>query len=136
MQPSSLTKILCRADLMRGQITLLKVLYERDEPIGRGELAEKLRGGIHQDPEQSLTGVLGAFGRRINETDDIPGSPGTDAFIKRQQIDRETHYLLRPEAREAIGNVPALVRRFDEPWDKLLEPDSRIEAKNLVPNSD
>ena len=120
---------------MRGQITLLKVLYERDEPIGRGELAEKLRGVIHQDPEQSLTGVLGAFGRRINESDNIPGSPGTDAFIKRQQIDRETHYSLRPEAREAIENVPALIRKFGEPWNKLLEPDSRIEAKNLDPNS-
>lgn len=117
---------------MRGQITLLKILYEQNEPIGRGELAEKLRGGIHQDPEQSLTGVLGAFGRRINETDDIPGSPGTEAFIVRQRIDGETHYSLRSEAREAIENIPALRRKFDEPWSKLLEPDTRIEAKHLV----
>jgi len=121
---------------MRGQITLLKVLYERDDPIGREELAERLRGEIHQNPEQSLTGVLGAFGRRINETEDVPGSPGTGAFINREQIDGETHYSLRPEAREAIENVPVLTEKFGEPWDELLEPDTRIEVADLVARSD
>ena len=132
MQSPVLTRVLCRTDLMRGQITLLKVLYERDEPIGRTELAERLRGEIHQNPEQSLTGVLGAFGKRINATEDVPGSPGTGAFIKRERIDGETHYSLRPEAREAIENVPALIEKFDEPWNELLEPDTRIEAEDLV----
>jgi hypothetical protein len=132
MQSSVLTRVLCRTDLMRGQISLLKVLYERDEPIGREELAEKLRGEIHQNPEQSLTGVLGAFGKRINETEDVPGNPGTGAFIKREWIDGETHYSLRPEAREAIQNVPSLIEKFDESWNELLEPDTRIEATNLV----
>jgi len=121
---------------MRGQITLLKVLYERDEPIGREELAERLRGELHQDPEQSLTGVLGAFGKRINATDDIPGSPGIDSFIKRERIDGETHYSLRPEAREAIENVPTLTEKFDESWGDLLEPDTRIEAVDLYPASE
>jgi hypothetical protein len=121
---------------MRGQITLLKLLYERDEPIGREELAKKLRSEIHQNPEQSLTGVLGAFGKRINATEDVPGSPGTGAFIKRERIDGETHYSLRPEAREAIEKVPALIEKFDESWDELLEPDTRIEAADLVVESD
>jgi hypothetical protein len=120
---------------MRGQITLLKLLYERDEPIGREELAEKLRGEIHQNPEQSLTGVLGAFGKRINETEDVPGNPGTGAFIKRKRIDGETHYSLRTEAREAIENVPSLIKKFDEPWNELLEPDTRIEAADLATGS-
>ncbi len=132
MQSSVLTRVLCRADLRRGQITLLKVLYERAEPIGRKELADRLRGELHQNPKRSLTGVLGAFGKRINATDDIPGSPGTDAFIKRERIDGETHYSLRPEAREAIENVPALLNKFEEPWTKLLEPNTRIEATDLV----
>lgn len=136
MQPSVLVRVLCRTDLMRGQITLLKVLYERNEPIGRRELAEKLRGELHKNPEQSLTGVLGAFGKRINETDDISGSPGTDAFIKRERIDGETHYSLRPEAREAIKNVPTLIEKFDDSWSSLLEPDTRIEASDLYPESE
>lgn len=136
MQPSVLTRVLCRADLMRGQITLLKMLYERDEPIGRGELAETLRGELHQDPERSLTGVLGAFGKRINATNDIPGSPGTNTFIKRERINGETHYSLRPEAREAIKNVPRLIEIFDEPWSDLLEPDTKIKASDLSPRSE
>lgn len=136
MQSSVLIRVLCRTDLMRGQITLLKVLYEREEPIGHEELAERLRGEINQDPEQSLTGVLGAFGKRINATEDVPGSPGSGAFIKRERIDGETHYSLRPEAREAIENVPTLIEKFDEPWSDLLEPDTRIEAVDLYPASE
>ena len=136
MQSAVLTRVLGRTDLMRGQITLLKMLYERDEPIGRTELAERLRGKIHQNPEQSLTGVLGAFGKRINSTEDVPGSPGSGAFINRERIDGETHYSLRPEAREAIENVPALVKKFDDPWNELLEPETRIEASDLYPASE
>ncbi len=68
MQSSALTGVLCRTDLMRDQITLLKLLYEQNEPLSQTELAERLRGGIHQNPERSLTGVLGAFGKRVNET--------------------------------------------------------------------
>lgn len=119
---------------MRGQITLLKVLYERDEPIGREVLAKKLRGEIHQNPKRSLTGVLGAFGKRINATEDVPGSPGTGAFIKRKRIDGETHYSLRPEAREAIESVPALIQKFNEPWNDLLDPDTRIKSEDLARN--
>ena len=126
-----MTRVLCRTDLMRGQITLLKVLYEHDEPISRQELAESLRGEIHQDPAQSLTGVLGAFGKRINETDDVPGQPGIKSFIQKKRIDGELHYRLRQEAREAIENVPTLIEAFDEPWDDLLDPETRIEAANL-----
>jgi len=136
MQSAVLTRVLCRTDLMRGQITLLKVLYERDEPIDRTELAERLRGEIHQNPEQSLTGVLGAFGKRINATDDVPGSPGTGAFIKRERIDGETHYSLRTEAREAIEDVPTLLEKFNDSWNDLLEPGTRIEAGDLYPASE
>lgn len=135
MQPTVLTRILCRNDLMRGQITLLKELYERNEAIARDDLAKKLRGEIHEDYERSFTGVLGAFGNRINQTGDIPGSPGTDAFLEKNRIDGEIHYQLRPEAREAIKNIPALIEKFDEPWDELLEPNTQIKSGDLVPNS-
>lgn len=130
--PSPLVSVLCRADLKRGQITLLRMLYEHDDPIAREDLAEKLRAGIHEDAGRSLNGVLGAFANRINATDEIPGKPGIDAFIEKQRIDGELHYQLCYEAREAISKVPALVRKFDESWDELLEPDTRIEASDLA----
>ncbi|MFB6227980.1 MAG: hypothetical protein ABEH88_05265 [Halobacteriales archaeon] len=134
--PSHLVSVLCRADLKRGQITLLKMLHEHDDPIPREDLATKLRAGIHEDTGRSLNGVLGAFANRINATDEIPGRPGIDAFIKRRRIDGELHYQLRYEAQEAIRKVPALVRTFDEPWDELLEPDTRLEKSDLVPASE
>ncbi len=136
MQSATLTSVLCRADLKRGQITLLKLLYEQDELIGREELAKTLRGDIHEDQEQSLTGVLGAFGKRINATDEIDGKPGTGSFLKKERINGELHYQLRPEAREAIENVPALLQKFDEPWIELLESGTNIEAVELIPNSE
>lgn len=135
MQSSILTRVLCRTDLMRGQITLLKLLYENDDPIGREELAKRRRGDIHADHEQSLTGVLGAFGKRINATESVPGNPGTDAFLKRKRIDGELHYQLRSEAREAITEIPALLEKFEEPWDVLLDPETRIKAEDLAPKS-
>lgn len=131
--PSALVNVLCQADLKRGQITLLKMLYEHDGPIAREDLATKLRAGIHEDTGRSLNGVLGAFANRINGTDEIPGRPGIDAFIKKQRIDGELHYQLRYEAQEAIRRVPALVRTFDKPWDELLDPDITLEASKLVP---
>jgi hypothetical protein len=51
----------------------------------------------------------------------------------RERIDGETHYSLRPEAREAIENIPVLIEKFDEPWCDLLEPDTRIESVDLYP---
>lgn len=131
MQSSTLTRVLCRTEIKRGQITLLKHLYERDEPVASAELAEKLRGELHESPKQSLTGVLGAFGKRINATDDIPGNPGIGAFIDRKRIDGETNYSLRPEAREAIENVPALMNKFDESWNNLIKSGTKIESANL-----
>jgi hypothetical protein len=136
MSPIALTTVLCRTDLRRGQITLLKLFYERDEPIGREELAKTLRGDIHEDHEQSLSGVLGAFGKRINATDEIDGNPGTGLFLKKERINDELHYQLRPEAREAIESVPALLQKFDEPWIELLESGTNIEAVELIPDSE
>lgn len=136
MSSGALTSVLCRADLRRGQITLLKLLYERDEPIARKDLAKRLRGDIHEDYEQSLTGVLGAFGKRINASEKIHGNPGTGAFLRRQRIDGELHYELLPEARKAIENVPALLQKFEESWTDLLEPDTIIRASELVPDTE
>jgi hypothetical protein len=34
------------------------------------------------------------------------------AFIKREQIEDETHYSLRPEGQKAIENVPVLMEKL------------------------
>jgi hypothetical protein len=84
----------------------------------------------------SLNGVLGAFGGRINETNGVSGQPGIHAFIDKTRINDETHYRLRSDAREAIENVPTLLNKFTEPWSELLEPDTYIEADELVAKSE
>ena len=89
---------------------------------------------MHQNPERSLTGILGAFGKRVNETQNVSGSPGMSAFIKREQIEDETHYSLRPEGQKTIENVPVLMEKLNKPWNELLESGTRIETVDLVPN--
>lgn len=56
------------------------------------------------------------------------------AFIKREQIEDETHYSLRPEGQKAIENVPVLMEKLNKPWNELLESGTRIETVDLVPN--
>jgi len=57
-------------------------------------------------------------------------------FLKKERINDELHYQLRPEAREAIESVPALLQKFDEPWIELLESGTNIEAVELIPDSE
>jgi hypothetical protein len=127
----------------RGQVTLLKALYKEDDDFvplqhdgyaARSDLAVIRR--MTPDKLDSLNGVLGAFGRRINETNSISGDPGITEFIEKNRMNGELHYRLRPEARRAIKNVPALLDKFDNPWEELLESNTCIEAADLVAESD
>jgi len=45
------------------------------------------------------------------------------AFIKREQIEDETHYSLRPEGQKTIENVPVLMEKLNKPWNELLDSD-------------
>lgn len=127
---ANLEQVLRRTDIPRGQITLLKELYEREgEFVSYSELVEKIRW----NEEERFPGVLGAFGNRINQTDNLPGQPGSDAFIERKRINGELHYRLRPEAREAIEEVPVLVEKFDQSMETLLKSGTKIEYEELSP---
>lgn len=130
MNSHALEQVLRRKSIPRGQITLLKDLYERekDEWVSSSELIDQIRWG----DEQRFPGVLGAFGNRINATAEITGDPGSSAFFEREQINGETHYRLRSEAREAIEDVQVLLDTFDQhSMSELLEPETEIKAERL-----
>lgn len=131
MNSHALEQVLRRKSIPRGQITLLKALYERDEDewVSSSELIDTIRWG----DEERFPGVVGAFGNRINATAEITGDPGSNAFFERQPIDGETHYRLRPEAREAIAQVTVLLETFDRnTMSELLEPGTEITAERLA----
>lgn len=135
MNSHALEQVLRRKSIPRGQITLLKELYERDqgEWVSSSELIDRIRWGN----EERFPGVLGAFANRINATPEVTGEPGSSAFFGRKKIDGETHYRLRSEAREAIEQVQILHDTFDQhSMSELLKPGTEIGAAELEPKSD
>lgn len=131
MNARSLERVLRRKSIPRGQLTLLKHLYERDgdEWVSSSELVDRIRWG----DEARFPGVVGAFGNRINATPEIAGEPGSSAFLERNRIDGETHYRLRPEARAAIEAIDVLLETFERrSMAELLEPGTEIDAAKLA----
>lgn len=130
MNSYALEQVLRRKSIPRGQITLLKELYERDEDewISSNELIDRIRWGN----EERFPGVLGAFANRINATPEVTGEPGSSAFFDRKKIGGKTHYRLRSEARGAIERVEVLLNTFERhSMSELLEPGTKIEVAEL-----
>jgi hypothetical protein len=121
MQPSpdALEDVLRRMSIPRGQVTLLKALYDaEDEFVSRERLVEEIRWGNADE----FRGLLAAFSNRVNNT---PGfeesSPGYVAFVEKRTIEGERHFRLRPAARRAVERVPALMEAIGRPMEELLE---------------
>lgn len=113
-----LERVIRRKQMDRGQVTLLKYLYEAgDGWVSRDELVHEVRWGDHD----SFVGVLSAFSNRVNNTEGLAGTPGYEAFIERMNVDGEERFRLRSEARRAIENVPALIAVFERPMEQLLD---------------
>lgn len=113
-----LERVIRRKPMNRGQVTLLKYLYEADDEfVSRPAVVDYIREG----DARSFVGVLSAFANRVNNTEGITGDPGYEAFIKRMSIDGEEHFKLRNGGRRAIQRVPELRDAFDRPMDALLE---------------
>lgn len=106
---------LCRTDMPKGQVTLLKYLYENRRAVTTEELAEGIRGG----DVNSCTSILGPFSQRINNTDKISGNPGYRALIHKTQTNGQSSYELREEARRAIDDIPRLLEEFERNMDDL-----------------
>lgn len=131
MNSRALEQVLRRKSMPRGQITLLKELYERDDDewVPSNELIDRVRWGN----EERFPGVLGAFANRINATPEVTGEPGSSAFFERKRIDGVTHYRLRSEARNTIEQVQVLLNTFDQhSMSELLEPGTKIAAEQFV----
>jgi len=75
MNPHALEQVLRRKSIPRGQITLLKYLYDADEDewVSSNELTDQIRWG----ETDQFRDVIGAFGKRVNATSEITGEPGT-----------------------------------------------------------
>lgn len=134
MNSHALEQVLRRKSIPRGQITLLKYLYDTDEDewVSSSELTDQIRWG----ETDQFRGVVGAFGKRINATPEITGEPGTSAFFERENIDGKTHYRLRPEARDAIESVGVLLDKITQhSLSELLEEGTEVEAERLATNS-
>lgn len=105
-------RIIARIKIPPGQITLYKVLYEQPDGLSKKELATVIR----DDNEESLRGVLGALGRRVNETQAFSGAkPGIDLLLERHRARGELFYRMRPKTRAAIDGIPELRRAIDLP---------------------
>lgn len=130
MDTDVLVQVLTRREIPRGQITLLKELYNRDDEfVSSSELISRIRWG----DKERFPGVLGAFAGRINATEGVTGNPGIEVFLERKWIDSDLHYRLRPESKEAIEEVEVLydtINRYS--MDKLLKPGTRIENGELL----
>ena len=111
-------RVLTRKAIPRGQITLLKVLYEADGLVPESEIVERIRWG----DAESFRGVVGAFSKRINATlgfrDECPGLEGV---IERVVKNGERHWKLRGPMRDAVDSVPELVEELSRPLEVLME---------------
>ena len=95
--PIMLEKVLRRISIPRGQVTLLKALYEAEGKfVPRRELVERIWWGN----SRSFTSVLAAFAGRINHTEGFEDEkPGYEAFIEVTEADSNESFLLRPATR-------------------------------------
>jgi hypothetical protein len=114
---ASIRQALCRTDMPKGQVTLLKFLYQSGAPVSTEDLAKGIRGG----DTGSCTSILGPFSQRINNTPEITGRPGYRAIVKKTSKNGETHYELHEKAREVIDEVPRLLEEFERDMDELRE---------------
>lgn len=113
--PAIIKQALCRADMPKGQVTLLKYLYENRSAVTTEELAEGIRGG----DVNSCTSILGPFSQRINNTNKVSGNPGYRAVIHKIKNEGQSSYELREKARRAIDDIPRLLEEFERDMDEL-----------------
>lgn len=114
---AGIKQAICRSDMPKGQVTLLKYLYRNQKPVSTEELADEIRGG----DVNSCTSILGPFSRRINNTDQMSGNPGYRAVINKKKNDGQTYYELREKARKAIDDIPRLLDEFEREMGELRE---------------
>jgi hypothetical protein len=124
-QRDSLKQALCRTDMPRGQVTLLKYLYDNGNFVTTNQLAEGIRSGN----THSCISILGPLSNRVNETNQITGNPGYKALIETKRRDGETYYRLRNEARQVIEDTPVLMEKLGVTMTKIRNMENPVIAQ-------
>jgi len=108
-----ITTVITRIPLSPGQVSLFKALVEADD---RWISISELEYRIHE----SVGGVLGALGNRINQTKGIsPPFDGTGLVMTWETFHGEWHYRIRPELNEVINRFPVLQNAMELPVDEI-----------------
>lgn len=92
-------RMLTRRRIPDGQLVFYRTLYPTGEQgLSSSELAEAMNRTRDQ-----LAGVLGALGRRINNTEGLEGKGGIQVVLHMWRGDEgERHYRMRPILRKAL----------------------------------
>jgi hypothetical protein len=111
--------VITRIPLSSSQIALFIVLNEtKDHWISKSELAYR----ISKNNEASVTGILGALGNRINQTDGAqPPLDGIGLLLKWETFHDELHYQMLPELEAALDGYPVLQNAMNLSVDEIDE---------------
>jgi hypothetical protein len=103
-------KVITRIPLSASQIALFKALYETNNHwISIYELAYRIKVD-----EESIGGILGALGNRINQTEGIaPPLDGIGLLMTWETFHDEQHYKLLSELEAVIKSLPSLKNAVD-----------------------
>jgi len=107
-----------RWPLTSNQLVLFKALYEAGDEhwISISELAYRM----NEAELQSVIGVLGALGKRVNDTEGVD-SPydGIGLMMCLDRFHDEEHYCISPELCAVINNFPVLQNALNLSVDQI-----------------
>jgi hypothetical protein len=111
--------VVTRIPLSSGQIALFKALNEiGDHWISKSELAHRMQ----VNDESSVTGILGALGNRINQTEGVvPPIDGIGLLMTWETFHDEWHYRMLPELRSVIDGFPVLQNALNLSVDEIYQ---------------
>jgi hypothetical protein len=113
--------VLTRKPIPPSQIVLYKTLYQAYK-VGKGWVAKTKLASEMRTDQVSLTGILGALGNRVNQTEGLKTKkPGIDLLIKKDLVNGELCYRMRPELRIAIDNLPDLRETLNQSVDWIYK---------------
>lgn len=100
IDPDLIVRVLKRKRIKKGQTALYKAFGH----LGEGWISATKLASTMGIRKESLAGVLGALGRRINETRGVTKAShqGITLFMEYTQEDGEYSYRLRPEVRAVL----------------------------------
>lgn len=90
-------RVLRRLPIPDGQIALYQALYHAPSGLSYSALAESM-----QRAENELAGVLGALGRRVNNTEGSTGDLGITVLFDIERDSERWHYQMKDDLRRVL----------------------------------